>query len=44
MITFVLMVGKIFIERVAQGTLTEENQLIETLILDCAHPALGVGV
>ena len=44
MIAFVLMVGKILIERVAQGTLAEENQLIETLLLYCAHPAFGKGV
>jgi hypothetical protein len=44
MITFVLMVGKIFIERMAQGTLAEENQLIKTLILDGAHPAFGESV
>jgi hypothetical protein len=44
MITFVLMVGKIFIERVTQRTLVEENELIETFILDLTHPAFGEGV
>jgi hypothetical protein len=34
MIAFVLMVGQILMERVAQGSLAEENQLIETIILD----------
>ena len=29
MIAFMLMVGEIFIERMAQGALAEENQLIE---------------
>jgi hypothetical protein len=33
MITFVLVVGQILLERVAQGTFAKENQLIETLIL-----------
>jgi hypothetical protein len=37
----VLMVGKILIERVAQGTLAKENQLIETFILHGTHPALA---
>ena len=32
MITFVLVVGQILLERVAQGTFAKENQLIETLI------------
>src|ERR1022692_4929538 len=44
MIAFVLMVGKIFIERVAQGTLAKENHLIETFILHRTHPAFGEGV
>ena len=39
MIAFVLMAGRILIERVAQGALAEENQLIETFILDETHPA-----
>ena len=30
MTAFVLMVGQIFLERVAQGTFAKENQLIET--------------
>ena len=34
MVAFVLMVGKVFIEGVAQGTIAEENQLVETLIFD----------
>ena len=38
------MMGQILIERVAQGTFAEENQLIETLILDGTHPAFGEGV
>jgi hypothetical protein len=33
-IAFVLMVGQIFLEGIAQGALTEKNQLIETLLLD----------
>ena len=33
MIAFVLLVGQIFLERVAQGTFAKENQLIETCIL-----------
>ena len=44
MITFVLMVGKIFIERMAQGTLAKENQLIETFILHGTHPPFREGV
>src|SRR5271167_350223 len=44
MIAFMLMVGKIFLERMAQGTLAEENQLIEALFLDRTHPAFGKGV
>lgn len=44
MIAFVLRVGKILIERVAQGSPAEENQLIETFILDETHPAFGEGV
>ena len=38
MIAFVLMVGQIFLERVAQGTFAEENQLIETFLFDGAYP------
>ena len=34
MIAFVLVVGEILLERVAQGTFAKENQLVETLILD----------
>jgi hypothetical protein len=34
MIAFVLMVGQILIERVAQGTLAKEDQLVQTFILD----------
>src|SRR5208337_4661877 len=41
MIAFMLMVGKIFIEHMAQGSLAEENQLIEALFLDRTHPAFG---
>ena len=33
-IAFVLMVGEILFERMVQGTLAEENQLVETLVLD----------
>ena len=44
MIALVLMVGQILMERVAQGTFAKENQLIETLILYCAHPTFGEGV
>jgi len=36
MIAFVLMVGQILLERVAQGAFAKENQLIETIILCCA--------
>jgi hypothetical protein len=31
-------VGQKFLERVAQGTFAKENQLIETLLFDGAHP------
>jgi len=44
MITLVLMVGQILLERVAQGTFAEKNQLIETLILHGTDPPLGEGV
>src|SRR5271167_2783160 len=44
MIAFMLMVGEIFIERMAEGTLAEENQLIEAFILDRTHPAFRKGV
>ena len=44
MIAFVLMVGQILLERVAQGTFAKENQLIETLILHGTDPAFGEGV
>ena len=44
MIAFVLMVGQIFLERVAQGTFAKENQLIETLILGGTDPAFREGV
>src|SRR5208337_1044908 len=44
MIAFMLMVGEIFIERMAQGALAEENRLIETLFLDRTHPAFRKGV
>src|SRR5208337_2920704 len=44
MIAFKLMVGEIFIERMAQGALAEENQLIEAFFLDRAHPAFGKGI
>jgi hypothetical protein len=43
MIAFVLMVGQKLLERVAQGAFAKENQLIETLILYCAHPTFGEG-
>ena len=33
MIAFVLMMGQVLVERVAQGTLAKEKQLIETFIL-----------
>src|SRR5208282_5136156 len=44
MIAFVLMAGNILVERVAQGALAKENQLIETFILHRTHPAFGEGV
>ena len=44
MIAFVLMVGWVLVERVAQGTLAKGNQLIETCILYCAYPPFGEGV
>src|SRR5208337_5095290 len=44
MIAFMLMVGEIFLERMAQGALAEENQLIEAFFLDRTHPAFGKGV
>src|SRR5271170_3753480 len=44
MIAFMLMVGEIFIEHMAQGALAEENQLIEAFLLDRTHPAFGEGV
>src|SRR5438876_173040 len=34
MIAFVLVVGEILLERVAQGTFAKENQMVETLMLD----------
>src|SRR5271157_980978 len=44
MIAFMLMVGEIFLERMAEGTLAEENQLMEAFFLDRKHPAFGKGV
>jgi len=44
MIAFVLMVGQKLLERVTERALAKENQLIETLILYCAHPTFGEGV
>src|SRR5208282_5435659 len=44
MIAFLLMVGEIFVERMAQGALAEENQLIEAFFLDRTHPAFGKGI
>src|ERR1035438_7920599 len=44
MIAFMLVVGEIFIEHMAQGALAEENQLIETFLLDRTHPAFGEGI
>jgi hypothetical protein len=44
MIAFVLMVGQKLLERVAQGTFAKENQLIETLLFDGAHPPFREGV
>ena len=44
MIAFVLMMGQILLERVAQGAFAKENQLIETLVLDGTDPAFGEGV
>src|SRR5271157_2492089 len=44
MIAFMLMVGEIFIERMAQGALAEENQLVEAFFLDRTHPAFGKGI
>jgi hypothetical protein len=44
MIAFVLMVSKILMERVAQGTFAKENQLIETFILHGTDPPFGEGV
>src|SRR5271167_347366 len=44
MIAFMLMVGEIFLERMAQGALAEENQLIEAFLLDRTHPAFRKGV
>jgi hypothetical protein len=44
MIAFMLVVGQKLLERVAQGTFTKENQLIETLILDGTDPAFREGV
>ena len=44
MIAFMLMVGKIFVESMAQGALAEENQMIEAFFLDRAHPAFGKGI
>jgi len=44
MIAFVLMVSQKLLERVAQGTFTKENQLIETFLFDGAYPAFREGV
>src|ERR1022692_3222145 len=44
MIAFMLMVGEIFIEHMAQGALAEKNQLIEAFLLDRTHPAFGEGI
>src|SRR5271157_4611177 len=44
MIAFMLVVGKIFLERMAQGALAEENQLMEAFFLDRTHPAFGKGI
>src|SRR5271166_5408278 len=44
MIAFMLMVGEIFLERMAQGALAEENQLVEAFFLDRTHPAFGKGI
>jgi len=43
-IALVLVVGEILLERVAQGPLAKENQLIETLLLDGPDPPFGEGV
>ena len=44
MIAFMLVVGEIFIEDMAQGGLAEKNQLIEAFLLDRTHPAFGEGI
>src|ERR1039457_5360838 len=44
MIAFMLMVGEIFIEHMAEGALAEKNQLIEAFFLDRTLPAFGEGV
>ena len=44
MIAFVLVVGQKLLERVAQGTPAKENQLLETLLFDGAHPPFSEGV
>lgn len=44
MIAFVLIVGEILNERVAQRTLAKENQLIKAFIFDRTDPAFGEGI
>ena len=43
-IAFVPMVGQILLERVAQGTFAEENQMIETFLLHGTDPPFGESV
>ena len=44
MIAFMLVVGQIFLERVAQGTFAKENQMIETFLLHGTDPPFGESV
>jgi len=44
MVSFVMIVGEVFAEDVAQGTLAEENHLMEAFLFHRADPAFSESI